>query len=175
MTHIMFDLETMDTEPSTVILSIGAVEFRPEEGIVDKKGGKLWFPAIGEQLEEGRTISESTLIWWLKQGEDPRREVYGARRSSKKKILEELQTWILWLKTPLYVWGNGSIFDIAILEHWMNYTKIPWAYYNVRDTRTLWHVHPYDKNEDLIQDVPHRALEDAIGQAEKVCEVWPKK
>jgi|TARA_R110002110_G_scaffold241177_1_gene457460 hypothetical protein len=172
MTHVMIDLETLDTEPSTVVLSVGLVEFSPETGDVDKIGGRLWFPKLGDQLAAGRTVSESTLLWWLKQGDEARKEIYGAKRQASAEVLDEIRAQLNWYPQPTYVWGNGSIFDIAILEHWMEYTRIPWKYYNVRDTRTLWHVHPY--NKEAKGETAHTALDDAIAQAERVCEVWPR-
>lgn len=171
MAHFMVDLETLDTRPSTVILSIGAVEFDPETKTVKKESGLLLFPEIDEQLEAGRTVSGSTFLWWLRQEKEARREIYGARREKKNVILERFTKWLMTQEGAEYPWGNGSVFDISIMEHYMDYTRIPWKFYNIRDTRTLWHVHPFDR--EAKGETAHTALDDAIAQAERVCEVWP--
>lgn len=167
----MFDLETLDTLPSTVILSIGAVEFDPASGKVDEAGGKLWFPNVQDQIQAGRTMSWDTIEWWMKQSDAARKELIGARRTPFQETLETVRKWMSFIPEPC-VWGNGSIFDIAILEHAMNYESIPWKFFNIYDTRTLWLVHPYDREKK--GETKHTALDDAITQARRVCEVWPK-
>ena len=170
MTHVMIDLETLDTVSSTVVLSCGMVEFDPNTKKVDTKGGITLYPSIQEQLDTGRTISESTFIWWMKQGDLAKADWLNARRLSLSDFGAELRKWFDFHQ-DLKVWGNGSIFDIAILEHMLDHTRIPWKFYNIRDTRTLWDVHPFDSSKK--GDVAHTALQDAIDQAERVCEVWP--
>jgi len=170
MTHVMGDLETLDTLPTTVVLSCGLVEFDPNSGRVDTKGGITLYPSIEDQLAAGRTISEDTLIWWMKQSDVAKADWVNARRISLVEFREELQKWMSYMQ-DIKIWGNGSIFDIAILEHMLDYTRIPWKFYNVRDTRTLWDVHPYDKSKK--GETAHTALADAIAQAKRICEVWP--
>ena len=172
MNDVMIDLETLDTLPTTVVLSIGMVEFNPENGTIDKDGGVCLYPNLQEQLDMGRTVSGNTMEWWMKQGDEARKSTFNVRRKSVTETCGELRKFFSFMQRPM-VWGNGSIFDIAILEHFMGYTQIPWKFYNVMDTRTLWRVHPYDKNKK--GETAHTALEDAIAQAERVCEVWPKK
>ena len=56
--HVMIDLETLDTLPHAVILSIGAVKFN-EKNIDD--GAFYRVITIQSNLDEHRTISPSTL------------------------------------------------------------------------------------------------------------------
>ena len=172
MTHFMFDLETLDTLPTSVVLSIGAVEFDPKAGTVNEKNGLLLFPSIQEQIDSGRTISAETLIWWVGQSDAAKTDWV---KRSRKKVGWCCDAVRKWVGTPYpkpKVWGNGAGFDITIMESFFNYTAIPWKFYNIRDTRTLWDIHPYDK--DKKGPVAHTALDDAIAQAERVCESWPK-
>tara|TARA_R110000803_G_scaffold158426_1_gene222702 strand:+ start:698 stop:1216 length:519 start_codon:yes stop_codon:yes gene_type:complete len=172
MSQVMIDLETLDTKPSSVVLSIGAVEFNPETGEVFKETGYEMFPDIQEQLDAGRTISASTLLWWMGQGDEARGAITKARRKSVKECLEHFRWWCQ-KGSRCKAWGNGSVFDITMMEDLMDHTQIPWKFWDIRDTRTLWDIHPYDKNKK--GETAHTALEDAIAQAERVCEVWPKK
>ena len=171
MTHVMIDLETLDTSPTTVVLSCGMVEFDPNSGKVSTGHGVTLYPSIQEQFEKGRTVSESTLIWWLKRSDMAKADWLNAKRQNLNDFRESLRQWMSFMQ-DIKVWGNGSVFDIAILEHMLDYTRIPWKYYNIRDTRTLWDIHPYKKENK--KETAHTALADAIDQAERVCEVWPK-
>ena len=65
MTHVMIDLETLDTSPTTVVLSCGMVEFDPNNGKVSVGHGVTLYRSIQEQFEKGRTVSVSTLICGL--------------------------------------------------------------------------------------------------------------
>ena len=45
-TDVMIDLETLDKLPTTVVVSIGIVEFNPEKGAVDVERGLCLYPDI---------------------------------------------------------------------------------------------------------------------------------
>ncbi len=51
MKHIMCDLETFDTKPSALVISIGAVRFDPALGAI---GQKYVFPERGRMVNAGR-------------------------------------------------------------------------------------------------------------------------
>ena len=59
---IMIDIESLDTRPDCVILSIGAVRFDPRgNGVVEKLELK---PTVEDQTEiYNRSINEDTLRW----------------------------------------------------------------------------------------------------------------
>ena len=167
--HIMIDLETMDTLPTTVVLSCGAVFFDPEAETIDKTHTFLAYPNLQEQLDNGRTISADTLLWWMKQSSEARGDWIKARQVKLDTFRENFRTWC---GDRMRVWSNGSCFDVAIMENLLEHTRIPWRYWDIRDTRTLWDIHPYDKSKK--EETAHTALEDAIAQAERVIESWPK-
>ena len=171
-TDVMIDLETLDKVPTTVILSIGIVEFNPEKGAVDVERGLCLYPDIQEQIDAGRTISASTLEWWMKQSDEARKSTFNVRRKSINETCETVRNFFSFMDRPK-AWGNGSVFDITIIENFMEYTKVPWKFWDIMDTRTLHRLHPFDKTKQ--GEIAHTALEDAIAQAERVCEVWPKK
>jgi hypothetical protein len=64
------------------------------------------------------------------------------------------------------VWSHGAIFDINIAENAFRQLdmRIPWSFWNVRDTRTL-----YDVTGVSLKDgghvTTHKAVEDAERQA----------
>ena len=68
LNHIMLDFETFSTISTAAILSIGAVRFDLASGTIDDKGFYSSI-SIDSNVEAGRHISESTLLWWMDQGE----------------------------------------------------------------------------------------------------------
>jgi len=59
----MFDLETLDTKPTAVILSLGAVKFDPKTQSVPDQLPKLLLKFdIDAQNDLGRTTSEDTIM-----------------------------------------------------------------------------------------------------------------
>ena len=165
--HLMVDLETLDTRPTSVVLSIGAIAFDPQSKWLDTTGGFEQNLRLEEQFEAGRTISESTLLWWLDQSEDARKSITGNPRKTVEDSLEGLREYASRMNCE-YVWSNGAAFDVVILEHLMDYTKIPWKFYKVLDMRTMMWL----KNVPKQGATAHKALDDAIDQAHRVVEAY---
>jgi len=169
--HLMLDLETLDTRPSTVVLSIGAIAFDPQTGWMDEYqgGGLELFPRVDEQLEAGRTISWDTMSWWLQQSEEARKAVAKPPRPriGVENCLETFRDYCKRMGTTL-VWSNGAAFDVVIMEHLMNYQRIPWRFYKVLDMRTMMWLKNVAKKGETV----HTALQDAKDQAERVIESY---
>ena len=72
----MIDIESLDTTPDCVILTIGAVLFDPKgQGIIDKIELR---PTIEDQTEiHNRSINEDTLRWWSTQSPEALEEAMG--------------------------------------------------------------------------------------------------
>ena len=60
------------------------------------------------------------------------------------------------------IWAQGPTYDMNILEHaYKSYSKaLPWKYYQVRDSRTVFSLWP----ELPIPPTSHHALEDCRRQ-----------
>ena len=134
----MIDLETLNTRPDSVILTIGAVKFNSHDtGIIDRFYMK---PDVDEQLDLGRSVDESTIEWWSKQNQEAREEAFSVSgRTSYKDSIASLAKFC-WNSSR--VWSNGASFDIVLVEHAMSQLEIvfPWRHWEIRDTRTLWDV-----------------------------------
>jgi len=76
----------------------------------------------------------------------------------------------------IYVWGNGSTFDISMLEHAFVQLglHIPWKYYNIRDCRTIQMLAEdlIDRNDVKFEGEKHNALHDARWQAAYTSAMW---
>lgn len=171
---IMVDLETLDTNPNCVILSIGAVRFSPTGmGIVEKIELK---PTIEDQTEQyRRTISEDTLQWWGKQNPQAIEEAFS--ESGRLSFAECLEILYKFCWNRRAIWSNGSGFDIVALETgYRDVGKaIPWPYYTARDTRTLFDIAGVSlRDRKYGTKTTHRAIEDAEHQAIVVQDAYRK-
>ena len=157
-TKIMVDIETLGLQPSSVILSIGAVVF-------DNFADKLDFYVELVQKQSGRTCDLETINWWNQQtipipnGTD---SLYSA--------LDKFRSWIKLVHTEgdLEIWANGTDFDITILTHafiQVDDLPVPWKYNAVRDYRTLYKLFPEVPRPKMDSSKKHNALEDAKHQA----------
>ena len=173
---IMIDLETLDTSPYCVILTIGAVRFNPHgNGVVEKLELR---PTIEEQTEiYNRLINDDTLRWWSEQSPEALEEALGDRgRISFKECMETLYKFC-WNRRA--VWSNGASFDVVVAETAFRQVltdkpnPIPWPFYTVRDTRTLYEIAGV-KLKDGGHVTSHRAVEDAERQAIVVQKAYKK-
>lgn len=168
MSHLMIDIETLGTGSSCVIVSVGAVPFVPNVGSVATDLGKHWVLPIQTQLDKGRTIDEDTLRWWFNQSNEAQK---GWETPNVARIID------FWAElkgmTYIEVWSHGAGFDITILENlFCMYDLVPpWQFWNIRDTRTIFHLNNSYK-VPRGTGVYHNALDDAITQAKSVCHCW---
>jgi 3' exoribonuclease, RNase T-like len=165
---IMIDFETLDTGSDCVVISLGACLF----DIQKKSIPSTFYMAadVQEQLNKGRKVSADTIRWWMQQ-EGAAKHVFNEKA---KPMDEVLKTFVYWLnsvsqKKERKIWGNGSTFDVSILENLLRMYnfEIPWNYNAVMDLRTFKRF--VGKGDQIPKaKVAHHALEDAIVQAQYV-------
>jgi len=162
--HIMVDIETLDTEESAVILSIGACAISPN------RYRPTFYDEISiqHQLDMGRTKSESTVTWWATQPSPP---LNGSFILSD--ILIEFGKWIAACSAEPIIWAKGIDFDTKILAHAYKQCRlpVPWKYNSVRDFRTVKKLFNESISSDIINAQAHNALEDAIFQAKQLLSI----
>ena len=176
MPHIMIDLETLDTKPSAAIVSIGACGFEITNGDI---GNTFYQKVALSSAIDGRTISADTLKWWMTQDRDVRASTFDGV-TLFPQALRDLAAFVLQIEDEVgcacHVWGNGSTFDISILEdaYRQHGIPVPWKFYNVRDVRTIVHVAECLLSRDDVpfEGVPHNALDGAKHQAKYVSLMW---
>ena len=160
----MIDLETMDTLPSTKVLSIGAVAFNPYTGEVETDTGL--HIALRQDLQLGRTKSPQTEAWWERQSPEARAswDLPEEDLVEPKEALRELYRFFKTNKASR-PWGHGSTFDISILEDMYRWAegKPPWRFWDVADTRTILDI--AKMKVPRVEGTHHNALDDAINQA----------
>ncbi len=174
-TDCMIDLETLGTGPDAVVISIGAVMFNPQSMEINS----TFYMAleIQEQLNRGRKIDSDTLKWWMQQS-DAAKRVFNEKAKTVKEVLETLAWWIKENSNvkKIKVWGNGSSFDISIMDHLyrMYDAVVPWGFNNVNDLRTF---RRFDAENEKVEKlgIDHNALDDAKSQALFVSKHWIKR
>lgn len=162
---LMIDLETLGTDPHCPVISIGAIFFDIEK----KKLGPTFYATLDvkEQIRSQRTLDADTLKWWMHQS-GAAKKVFRETASPVEFALNKFVEFIKQFK-KVKVWGNGSSFDIVILEDLFKQydIKVPWSYNNIMDLRTFKRF--VAKGEKLQKSgVDHNALDDAKSQAQYV-------
>ncbi len=166
---IMIDLETLSTDVDGAIMSIGACRFN-EEDIADD--GFYRIITVQSNLDEHRTISPSTLSWWMTQSKEAQAIFSSPDAVPLGQALDELRAWIGSHTANIRPWGNGADFDISMLKHAYGRQATPWAFYNVRCFRTLKST-PAAKAIPKVEPlIAHHALHDAIAQAKHLQLLW---
>lgn len=169
MHDLMVDCETLGTTADAVILSIGAVKFDLETGVISDEGFYVSV-SVESNLAYGRRIEESTLLWWLKQ-DAAARQVFFEPKETLESALQMLTDYIG--GQDYRMWSNGADFDLPMLAH--AYSKcgleLPWKYFNSRCYRTYKNLPQAKGLKADHAGIKHNALADALAQAKHVCAI----
>jgi hypothetical protein len=174
---IMVDIESLDTTPNCVILTIGAVRFDPKgSGVVERLELR---PTVEDQTEiYNRSINEDTLRWWSEQSPEALEEALGDNGRIPFSECMEILYKFCWNRRA--VWSNGASFDCVVMESaWRQVSDkpnpIPWPFWTIRDTRTLYEIAGVSlKDKKYGTKTTHRAVEDAEHQAIVVQDAYRK-
>lgn len=167
--HATIDLETLDTRPSSTVLSLGAVKFNPHSMI--EPYDELYFKvSIDDQDRLGRTVSDSTIEWWGKQDPKIMEEAFDQSNPNEVMTVEQalasINKFVVGVDT---LWGQGYGFDYTILEDMYRSIglPIPWNFWQIRDSRTLFGLCNEDPRKRFQTD-KHNALADAYFQSKAI-------
>ena len=156
---VMIDIEGLATGPETTILTIAAQEFDPLER---DQFGRDYYVRVDLESQEGRTIEQGTIEWWATQPSAVRDEAFSElNRVPLREALQGLHRMVWHARR---VWAQGPTYDMNILEHAFKSLQmpLPWKYYAVRDSRTVFALCPN------LEKYPasHHALEDCRRQVQ---------
>lgn len=167
----MLDLETMGNESFSCIVSIGAVEFDINTG----KTGKEFYTNVDLQscIDLGLIMNASTVLWWLNQNEQARKDL--TERTSLP-IVEALKEFANFCNEDYQIWGNSARFDCGILQNAYNKAgiSIPWDFRKERCVRTLVSFAPEIKKSISFKGIKHNAIDDCKYQIEYCSAIWNK-
>lgn len=170
MSHMMIDFETLATTPDAKVLSLGAVYWGLDRNGEQEFVQREWFFHLKSQTD--RFEDPKTVEWWAKQSESAR--AIFLRPESETVLLSyfciDFADWCESLCDPkeLKIWGNGALFDNAILNHIFesNKTRKPWRYTNEMCYRTIKKCFPQLEQGIKREGVHHNGLDDARFQME---------
>lgn len=159
---ISFDIETLDTRSTAVVMSIGAVAFNDKELFQTMKVNI----SLDDQLRWGRTINGKTLLFWF----DQLAAVRNAAITSPVPYIKALDTFAGFIKgvsPKVLLWANGQDFDLGIVGNLFDTVGVdrPWAYNAGRDMRTLVDLAGGKKPAIEFVGAAHDSLADAVHQA----------
>jgi len=187
--NIAVDIETLSLHENAAIVSIGAVPFDKEKGIIEHI--QKFYEAVNATTcaFSGMHFSEDTVKFWTEQSDEAKAALTNQTPVSIREALENFVNYVESISGPedveICIWAQGSDFDIPILR-WgirnvLQIKDVPWKHTQVRDARTyilegIELVHgvldkPYDvltKNKDWVK---HSSLADAMQLARNVTEV----
>lgn len=178
--NVMIDIETLSTHKDAAIIEIGAVEFNKFTGETGKTFNIIIEPS--EWCRNDRHVDGETIQWWFKQTNDARKRFVTKQKDIEyctlKHALQKLRYFIMDCDSVdddknVVVWGNGSSFDIAILESAYNYfsMEIPWKFWSVNDVRTIVDLNPSVKdNCKFDKGIRHSAVSDCMHQIKYLTE-----
>lgn len=182
--NVMIDIETLSTHTNAVVIEVAAVEFNKVTGEIgevfhQRVKNDYWF------LLRNRHIDPSILKWWMQQSEEARKNLIEEKETDNDiiTILELLNAFIIRCDNPCYekdvdertvtVWGNGSTFDISILQNLyedVNILPIPWKFWAVNDVRTIVSLNPKVKENCKFEGTKHCAVDDCKHQIKYLSE-----
>lgn len=162
--HVMIDLETLDTSPTAKILSIGAYIFR------GTNRGATFYRVVDQDSYKYGNFTEDvdTRTWWSVQGAAWEEiENYPCKKSAFS-VLADFKRWLDAEAKEPFIWSNGASFDIPILIN--HYSELgvthrserPWNFWDECCMRTA--ISQTEEKIDKSEGVLHNALDDAIRQ-----------
>jgi len=170
MKHFSLDIETLSSDPTSAILSIGLYEIEGFE--TEPNPDNLFYANVSLQssIDLGLSISGKTFQWWMEQSDIARKGLFNPSPISIEEMSESLYGW--WnarLSVPNRVWCHAT-FDFPILHNafaLLKYSAPPWHYTSCRDLRTLLDGIDYP---DLKRGArkEHNAGWDAFAQGQSV-------
>lgn len=170
-THVMIDLETWGTLPGSALRSIGAVTFSPYG---DCHTEQTFYSNIDRASCEnaGLVVNDETVKWWNSQSLAAQSRLEDNCRPLREVVHDFAKWWQSICGT--YVWSNGANFDEVLWRVAAARVDLgtPWKYWNVRDTRTCWHLARLNPKAVPFDGVQHDAIADARHQANCVMRAY---
>ena len=170
-TDLMIDLETLATSPNSAVLTIGAIKFDPfGNDIDDDQSDRLYIKVDLDSCDElNLDVNDDTIAWWSQQSKEAQEEAFSSDgRIHIRNAMEQLYKFAWGCNR---VWSHGASFDIVICENIFRKLNkaVPWKFWQVRDTRTLFDLGLDPKRPPVLK---HHALEDAWNQAVGVQNIY---
>lgn len=159
---MILDLETLGTEPGSVVLQVGAIAFNSYTRVELARFERNI--DIGSQLLVGLTVDPKTLHWWGQQSREAQASVFAPGVSISAAVRDFMLFWgACGCTDQSRIWARGTDFDPTIWAAAMTAaeTVVPWQHHLARDVRTLLEDRGVDREAIMRRGIRHRAVADA--------------
>ncbi len=170
----MVDIETLSSEHNAVVVSIGAVAFDINVGILDKNGKHRdyadYYCVLDTiaQIKDGRHVNRDTRRWWVEQTESVRDVLNESIWKLDSHPHDVMKSFLDWCErhNVKRIWGNGNTFDNMVLRNLCKQYNVayPVQFRFDMDMRTLGVMYG-SKVKIAREGDHHNALDDAFHQA----------
>lgn len=165
--EVMVDIETHDTAPTAVILSIGAAAM----DMINLEVIDTFYVNVdpADCLRLGLTQSPATLEWWDKQSDDAKARLLAPEPKPLRHALVDFLNWRSSKHCALAYWGNGANFDNVILANAHKAAEVQgWDFWRDRCHRTMKTLYASQCKNIERKGTHHNAVDDAVFQAEQL-------
>ena len=190
--HFMLDIETLGTEPDSIVTELGIYTFSKNDSYIPASlYGRI---GITDQIYAGRTVSSDTLKWHFEKNSVNFLEYIDADKSNVDDALVALKVFVEAEKKKIpgckiYIWANSPIFDIIILKDLYKSLGYPieetifnedlFKYQTIMDYRTITKLINKEDLNLIKEEVEmeseegsyHNALYDAIHQSKVLMKI----
>lgn len=177
--HVMLDIETLDTTPSAVVLSIGAVAFTmTHEAVHVHHTMEAHLEVLPQLLCHDkaliRTVSHDTQEWWAGQSAAAIDALLNPKASVHPVDAIRELSCLVYASEPDYVWCQGASFDFPILSNMAKAfgMDLAWPFWKERDSRTIISGGDVRRSSVGVPGEPHGALHDCLSQCRALQETF---
>jgi hypothetical protein len=141
---ILFDVETLGKESNSVILSMAAIYFKPEDKPTPQElrdsAFFVKFDAKDQIKRLNRKVGRTTMEWWAKQCENVRKKSFNPSPEDVRfeDGYEAMRAWAKSKNDPkCWVWARGNLDQLVLdsMEEQLGLDAI-WKFERWRDVRT---------------------------------------
>jgi hypothetical protein len=141
---ILFDAETLGKESNSVILSMAAIYFKPEDKPTPQElrdsAFFVKFDAKDQIKRLNRKVGRTTMEWWAKQCENVRKKSFNPSPEDVRfeDGYEAMRVWAKSKNDPkCWVWARGNLDQLVLdsMEEQLGLDAI-WKFERWRDVRT---------------------------------------
>lgn len=159
---LMLDIETFATSANGLVVQVAMAIF--DRNTAEVKKSTIINIDVEDSLKYGFLMEEETLNWWATQP----KEIFESLQVNPFSCQEAYENIKKFIPYEAYIWSHAT-FDVPMLANFCikvsGDKKLPWAYKNARDIRTIVDISGLDLDKyDWEKEKTHNALSDVLFQ-----------
>lgn len=159
---VMLDIETFGTSANGMVVQVAMAIF--DRNTAEVKKSTTINIDVEDSLKYGFLMEEETLDWWATQP----KEIFESLQVNPFSCQEAYENIKKFIPFGALIWSHAT-FDVPMLANFCikvsDDKKLPWAYKNARDIRTIVDISKIDLDKyDWEKEKTHNALSDVLFQ-----------